>query len=212
MITRTGPFELGNYKVLVTGGSSGIGRETAILLSELGCTVVITGRRSDQLDSTLGKMNPGAHSAEPFDLMQLEAIPEWLRTLADRHGPFDAVIHAAGVRTTSPLRVLSLAALQETFRLNVDSAVMLAKGFRQKSCHTESSSLVFLSSAAALVGSSSISAYAASKAALIGLTKSLAIELAREGIRVNCIAPGVVQSEMTEEIRRTLSQEQFGTL
>ncbi len=102
--------------------------------------------------------------------------------------------------------------LHETFRVNVDSAVMLAKGFRQKDCHKESSSLVFLSSAAGLVGSPAISAYAASKAALIGLTKSLAIELAREGIRVNCIAPGIVESEMTDQIRRTLSDEQFGTL
>ena len=212
MTTRTNPFELDKYKVLVTGGSSGIGRETAILLSELGCTVVITARRSDRLESTLGQMRPGAHTAELFDLTNLEAIPEWVRTLANRHGPFDAIIHAAGVRTTSPLRVLSVEAFQQTFRINVDSAMMLAKGFRQKGCHKDSSGLVFLSSAAALVGSSAISAYAASKAALIGLAKSLAIELAREGIRVNCIAPGVVESEMTEEIRRTLSEEQFCTL
>lgn len=89
---------------------------------------------------------------------------------------------------------------------------MLAKGFRQKGCCTSASSIVLLSSASALVGAPAIAAYAASKAALIGLTRSLAIELAREGIRVNCIAPGMVQSEMTDGIRQTLSAEQFAAI
>jgi len=107
---------------------------------------------------------------------------------------------------------MSVDVLQQTFRVNLDSAVMLAKGFRQKGCCGTNSSMVFLSSASALVGVPATAAYAASKAALIGLTKSLASELSREGIRVNCIAAGMVQSEMTDQIRVAVGDQQFAAI
>ncbi len=209
MTPRRKPLDLTGRTVLVTGGSSGIGRETAVVLSELGCRVVVSGRRAEQLKATLVRMTDGAHATEPFDLADLDAIPAWIKSLADLYGPFDGLVHAAGIRKTVGLRGLSPEVLHETFRVNFDSAVILAKGFRQKRCCAPSSSVVFVSSVSAIVGSPGTSAYAASKAALIGLTRSLAIELAREGIRVNCIAPGMVQSEMTDQIRTSLSEEQF---
>jgi NAD(P)-dependent dehydrogenase (short-subunit alcohol dehydrogenase family) len=209
MYNRTNPLDLNGRTILVTGASSGIGRETAIVLSELRANVIVTGRSREQLEATVARMAPGNHALEPFDLTSLDAVPEWVRSLARQHGPFDGLVHAAGLRKTVGLRGLSVEVLHQTFRVNLDSAVMLAKGLRHKECRGQSSSLVFLSSVAALVGAPGTAAYAASKAAVIGLTKSLAGELAREGIRVNCIAPGMVQSEMTEQIRRTLTDEQF---
>jgi NAD(P)-dependent dehydrogenase (short-subunit alcohol dehydrogenase family) len=206
------PLDFTGRTVLVTGGSSGIGRETAIMLSELGSRVIVTGRRAEQLEVTLGRMAQGDHAVEPFDLVHLESIPEWVKSLAGRYGPFHGLAHAAGIRRTGPLRGLSIEVLHQTFCANLDSAVMLAKGFRQKGCCTAGSSIAFVSSASALVGSPATAAYAASKAALIGLTRSLAMELAREGIRVNCIAPGMVQSEMTNEIRQTLTAESFAAI
>jgi 3-oxoacyl-[acyl-carrier protein] reductase len=212
MANRMNPLDLTDRTVLVTGASSGIGRETAVVLSELGSRVIATGRRTDQLEITLGRLAEGVHASEPFDLTQAELIPEWVKSLAARYGPFYGLVHAAGIRKTSPLRGLSLDALHQTFSANLDSAVMLAKGFRQKGCCTERSSIAFISSVSAFAGAPAISAYAASKAALIGLTKSLAIELAREGIRVNCIAPGMVQSEMTDAIRLALTAEQYAAI
>lgn len=209
MTTRIKPLDLTGHTVLVTGGSSGIGRETAVVLSELGCRVVVTGRRADQLELTLRQMSEGTHAIEPFDLSNLDAIPEWIKSLADSYGPLRGLVHAAGIRKTVGLRGLSPEVLHETFRVNFDTAIILAKGFRQKRCCTPSSSIVFFSSVSAVVGSPGTSVYAASKAALIGLTRSLAIELAREGIRVNCIAPGMVKSEMTDQIRTSLTEEQF---
>jgi len=198
---------------LVTGASSGIGRETAIVLSQLGSRVVLTGRKPEQLEATLKLMAQGGHALEPFDLTQLDQIPEWIKTLAGRHGPFDGLVHSAGFRKTVALRSLSVDVLHQTFRVNLDSAVMLAKGFRQKGCCSSGrSSIVFMSSASALVGVPATAAYAAAKAALIGLTRSLASELAREGIRVNCIAAGMVQSEMTDQIRAALSDDQFAAI
>ena len=206
------PLDLTGRTVLVTGASSGIGRETAIVLSELGSRVLLTGRRTAQLEETLQRMANGDHAVEPFDLKELEAIPEWIKTITERHGPLHGLAHAAGIRKTAGLRGLSLAALHQTFRVNLDSAVMLAKGFRQKGCCGANTSIVFVSSASALVGSPATAAYAASKAALLGLSRSLAIELAREGIRVNCIAPGMVASEMTDQIQQALSGDQFAAI
>lgn len=206
---RAHPFDLTGSTVLVTGASSGIGRETAVVLSELGARVVVTGRRTDQLETTLGRMASGDHGLEPFDLADLEAIPDWVVGLAARYGPFRGVVHAAGIRKTIGLRGLSVDILHQTFRVNLDSAVMLAKGLRQKGCCEATGSVVFLSSVSAFVGAPATAAYASSKAALIGLTKSLASELARQGIRVNCIAAGMVESEMTDQIRATLTSDQF---
>jgi NAD(P)-dependent dehydrogenase (short-subunit alcohol dehydrogenase family) len=213
MVTNhTNPFDFTGRTVLVTGGSSGIGRETAVVLSELGARVIVTGRNTKQLERTRERMTSGDHALEPFDLNELEAIPGWIKNLAIRHGPIHGLVHAAGLRKTVGLRGLSVNVLHETFRTNLDSAVMLAKGVRQKGCRTANSSLVFVGSVAGLVGAPATAAYAASKAALIGLTRSLSCELAAEGIRVNCIAPGLVQSEMTEQIRLTLSESQFTAL
>jgi NAD(P)-dependent dehydrogenase (short-subunit alcohol dehydrogenase family) len=212
MPDRTNPFDLTGRRVLVTGGSSGIGRETAVVLSELGARVIVTGRRMDQLEATRGRMASGDHALEPFDLADLEAIPGWIKSLAATHGPLSGFVHAAGMQKTIALRGLSVDSLHETFRVNLDSAVMLAKGLRQKACCDATASMVFVSSVRALVGAPATAAYAASKAALIGLTKSLAIELAREGIRVNCIAAGMVTSEMTDRIRASLTNDQFDAI
>lgn len=206
------PFDLTSRTVLVTGSSSGIGREMAIVLSQLGAHVILTGRKPAELESTRAQMGDGDHHIEPFDLIDLEAIPDWVKRLTSRFGPLHGMVHAAGIRKTVALRGLSLPTLQETFRVNVDTAVMLAKGFRQKGCCAKNASIVLISSVAALSGSSAACAYAASKAALIGLTRSLAIELASERIRVNCLCPGIVNTGMTDDIRKTLSDEMFASL
>ena len=209
---RIKPLDLSNRTVVVTGASSGIGRETAVVLSELGCRVILSGRRVEQLQATLELMTGGNHSLERFDLNGLESIPAWVKSLASQYGPLDGLVHSAGVQKTIGLRGLTVEVLHETFRVNLDSAIMLAKGFRQRECCRARSSIVFLSSVSALVGLPATAAYAASKAAIVGLTRSLASELVRDGIRVNCIAPGMVQSEMSEQIRSALSTEQFASI
>jgi len=94
-------------------------------------------------------------------------------------------------------------------KTNLSSAVMLARGFTQKSCSVRGGSIVFLSSVLALAGSPGAAVYSASKAALIGLTRSLAVELSRDGYRVNCVAPGYVRSAMTDQARESMLPEQF---
>jgi len=203
------PMDLSGRHILVTGASSGIGRQTSILISKLGAKVTISGRNQEQLDNTIALLEGTGHRSAAFDLNNVSRIPTWIREQAAIGGMFHGAVHVAGLRQTIPLRVLELDSIDEMMRVNFSSGVMLARGFRQKGCRAPGEgSLVFLGSIAGLVGDVGITAYAASKAALLGLTRSLAVELAAEGIRVNAVAPGIVASEMWQRQKAGLTPEQ----
>lgn len=203
------PMDLSGRAVLVTGASSGIGRDTSVLLSELGARVVLTGRDSVKLEDTLSEMTGKGHTIEPFDLRTADQIPSWLKAVTSKVGPLDGMAHCAGVHSHRPLRVLDTEKFEEVQRVNVTASMMLAKGFRQKDCRAAGASIVLLSSVAGLVGQPGIAAYAASKSAVVGLTRCLALELASEQIRVNCIAPAMVKTEMSDRWFNSLTPEQI---
>lgn len=205
------PLDLSGRTIVVTGASSGIGRETSIVLGELGARLVLAGRRRDELERTAAALPPGDHRIESFELTNLDAIPAWLKGVADAIGPLDDLVHSAGVHFTLPLRATTPQQFSDLMRVNVDAAFALAKGFRQKGVRRagSSSGVVFLSSVMGIVGQTGISAYSASKGALVSLTKSLALELARENIRVNAVAPGVVRTRMAEGVEQKLLAEQY---
>ena len=190
------PMDLSGRTVLVTGASSGIGRATSILLSRLNAKVILVARNTERLGETLSSLEGFGHHCEPFDLASLDAIPGWLKGVASRHGLLDGAVHCAGTFGVVPLRTLTSTFLERMLQVNLNAAIMLAKGLRQKGCHAERCSLVLISSVAGMRGHAALSAYTATKAALIGVTKSLAMELAREGIRVNVVSPGVIATEM----------------
>ena len=194
------PMDLSGRAILVTGASSGIGRETAILLSQLNARVILVARNRERLEETRGLLEGAGHEIEVFDVTSLDAVAGWMKTLAARCGPLHGVVHSAGKSGVAPLRILSAAQVEEILQVNLHASIFLAKGFRQKGCHAEGASLVLISSVAGLRGHAGLAAYTASKAALIGLTKSLALEVAREGIRVNCVAPGLVATAMSEKL------------
>ncbi len=206
----TNPMDLTGRRILVTGASSGIGRETAILLSELGAAVIVSGRDPERLNHTVTQLAGPGHHAAPFNLDDLESIPGWVRDLTADHGPLDGLVHSAGLHSAAPLRTIGPAAMDKLMRVNVYAAAMLARGFRQKGSRTQApGSIVFVGSVAGIVGEPGISAYSASKAALMGMARSLAIELAPERIRVNVAVPGFVESEMSDRLKQSLTPEQF---
>jgi NAD(P)-dependent dehydrogenase (short-subunit alcohol dehydrogenase family) len=170
-----------------------------MMMSELGASVLLLGRNEDELEKTKVSLRPHAqHAVRVFDLKESDGIADVLKEEAARLGPFNGLVHSAGLHSHTPLRYLKQAEMDQLFQVNVSAAIALARGFRQKSVRAEKANIVYLASAAGLVGQPGISLYSASKGAIIALTKSLAIELAREHIRVNCVAPGVVETEMTE--------------
>jgi NAD(P)-dependent dehydrogenase (short-subunit alcohol dehydrogenase family) len=198
--------------VLVTGASSGIGRDTAILLSELGARVVLTARNLERLKETHSRMEGGGHSIEVFDLDNADKIPGWLKSVTAKCGPLDGLVHCAGAVHTIPVALASVPKIESLMRTNVTSAIMLVRAFRAPGCANRGSGIVFLSSTSGIVGVPNISTYSATKAALIGFARSAALELATSGFRLNCVAPGLVQTEMLDRSREVMTDEQFEAL
>jgi NAD(P)-dependent dehydrogenase (short-subunit alcohol dehydrogenase family) len=206
------PLDLSGRVVLVTGASSGIGRDAAQLLSQLCARIVLVGRDSGRLTEAFSELAGNGHRIEPFDLSAAEQIPRWIKDVVSNVGPLSGVVHCAGVHSHRPLKVLDVKKFEEVQRLNTTASMMLVKGFRQKGCYSGAGSIVLLSSVVALVGQPGIAAYAASKAAVIGLTRCLALELAPERIRVNCVAPAMVKTDMTEHLFESLTPEQVSSI
>jgi NAD(P)-dependent dehydrogenase (short-subunit alcohol dehydrogenase family) len=189
--------------VLVTGASSGIGRAIAHALVADGATVIASGRDAARLAATSAdSAAPSRCIADARDLARdPEGIDAWVGELARRYGPLSGIVHSAGVLGTTPLRVLKLEAAARVIELNVLAFVMLAKGLAADGVsNPRGATLVAMSSVASLRGLSSSVAYSASKGALNAAVQSLAIELAPLGIRCNAILPGVVETEMTEDV------------
>lgn len=213
MTETRNPLDLSGRHILVTGASSGIGRETAILLGELNARLLLVARNRERLEQVLSRTPGERHRAEVFDLTSLDEMPSWLQRLAADAGPLDGLVHSAGVHSGAvPLQFLSAKRTDEVLRSNLGSALMLAKALRQKGCAGPGASIVFLASVSALAGAPGLAAYSASKAALLGLTRSLAVELAPAGLRVNCVAPGFVRTEMTERLKESFTAGQFARI
>jgi NAD(P)-dependent dehydrogenase (short-subunit alcohol dehydrogenase family) len=161
------------------------------------------------LEETRCLLEGTGHEAEAFDLCGYERIPHWIRDLAKRYGPFDGLVHSAGIQMTATLKTMEAEHVEVLWRTNVMASLWLAKGYRHPEANNSGGSLVFISSIAGLVGQPALCAYSASKAAVIGLTRSAAVELARQKIRVNCIAPAHVATRMSLEFGAGLTSEQY---
>ena len=205
----TNLVDLSGKNIIVTGASSGIGRETCLLLGELGATLALVGRNRARLEETLKLLKSSGHVVECIDLSDVDDIPQRVKAISEQIGSLNGLVHCAGIRKTLPLKSVGSKSICETFDINVGAALGLMRGLRQKSVRAGEVSAVLVSSVAGLVGEPAISVYSASKGALISMARSLAVELAGERIRVNCVAPGLVQTAMADEIAASLTPEQF---
>jgi NAD(P)-dependent dehydrogenase (short-subunit alcohol dehydrogenase family) len=206
------PLNLSGRTILVTGASSGIGRETCRVLDKLGAKLIMAARDKARLDQTGDLLSNAGHRAELFDLSAVDEIPTWLQRVAAESGPLHGFVHSAGLHLARPVRFLTSNDVEKIMRINVFAALALTKAFRQKGVYTTNSSIVFISSVMGLVGQKGVSAYSATKGALISLARSLALELAGDRIRVNCVAPGQVKTEMADRMNSILSQDKFAAI
>jgi NAD(P)-dependent dehydrogenase (short-subunit alcohol dehydrogenase family) len=206
------PLDMTGRSVLVTGASSGLGRAIALTLAQLGAKVVVHGRDRARIDQTLAMLPGTGHAGSVFELANYDDIPAWVGSLVATTGPFSGVVHSAGILTVAPVKVLSKRILGPMMDVNVNAAVALGRGLRTPGNHTKESSLVFLSSVAAFAGSTAQVAYSATKGALVSLTKSMAVEFARERIRVNSVAPATIRTEMVTKYSRSVPQSQIDAL
>ena len=194
---------------LVTGASSGLGRATARYLALAGARVLLNGRSLEQLHATLETLEGSGHQILPKALGDLDEACDWLVSVAKQHGPLDGIVHSAGIQHALPIRSMKHAHFESMMGVNVESAVGLIKGFRQKRVHAEGGAVVLISSVMGLVGQPLQAGYSATKGAIIALVRSAALETAKDGIRVNCIAPAVVETEMIEGLKSSMTPEQF---
>ncbi|MGQ9371555.1 SDR family NAD(P)-dependent oxidoreductase [Azospirillum sp. A39] len=208
----SGPVDLAGARVLVTGASAGIGRATAVLLARAGARVVLNGRDEGRLAETRAALDGEGHRTAPFDLADGDAVPAWLKEQATLAGPFDGIAHCAGLQVGKPVRAVDQAFFDQTLHANLLSALALARGFRQKGCHGPRGAMVLVASVAAFIGQPGNVVYAASKGGLVAAARGLAMELLRDGIRVNCVAPAMVETEMMERFRRTTTADQFAAI
>ena len=206
------PMSLEGRTVLVTGASSGIGRETAVVLSKLGARLVLSGRNPERLQQTLDQLEARDHAVEVLELTPVPDLSGWMKGLAQKVGGLHGLVHSAGINVTKPLPSLKPPDMRGILEINVNAAVELARAFRQRSVCAAGASIVFVSSIMALAGAPATVAYAASKGALNALARSMAVELAREKIRVNTVAPGHVGTEMSDRLRDLLTPERYAMI
>lgn len=191
---------------MVTGASSGIGRGCAIVAASRGARVVLVGRDEGRLRETESQLAGSGHTVAAFDLQQTDAIVDWMKQFTELGG----LVHAAGIQVTTPLRALTVEQHLSVMRVNLDAALFLTKGFRQRGVLASGGgSVVYIASVMAFAGKAAIPSYTASKGALVSMARALAIELARDNVRVNCVAPGLVPSAIADEMERTMTAEQF---
>jgi NAD(P)-dependent dehydrogenase (short-subunit alcohol dehydrogenase family) len=194
-------FSLDNKNILVTGASSGIGTSCCIICAEFGANLIILGRSQRKLDQTLEKLKSGNHFVLSYDLMNIEGIEKALEEPLNKYGKIHGFIHSAGIDITRPLSSLRQIDYQAIFNTNVISGFEIAKILSKKQfCSPDGASYIFIASVMGMVGESGKIAYSASKGALLAGCRSMALELAAKKIRVNCISPAIVQTELVKNL------------
>ena len=189
------PFSLEGKTVIVTGASSGIGRQCAIDCSKMRAKVVLVARNKERLKETLSQMEGDGHIVMPFDLTNFKSIPQIINDIVSQNGPLDGVINCAGISTTEPLKLTTKERLDEFFQANVYSAVMLSKEVcKMKNYNKNGCSIIMFASVMGIVGESMKSSYSLTKGALISGVRSLACEYAKKNIRFNCVSPGIIET------------------
>ena len=187
------PFSLEGKMILVTGASSGIGRCVAIECSKMGARMVITGRNKERLDETFGQLQGEGHISIAADMTRYEDVVR----IVDNVPVLDGVSHNAGITKVVMVKHLQSSDLNNILNTNTISPILLTQLLVKNRKINRDSSIVFTSS---LSGNYCVhygeSMYAASKGAISGFAKGAALDLSRSRIRVNCVCPGIVRTNI----------------
>ena len=188
--------DLTDRTILVAGASSGMGAETAVLCSELGAKLVLIARREDKLREVMQKLQGEGHSYYSFDLNELDNIEVFVKSVVKETGALDGMVYSAGIPGTRPLKMLKPAALSEVMNINFSAFVELIRCVTKKNMFNSGMSIVGISSISSTMGSLGKTAYCSSKAAMDSATRCMAKELAPNGIRVNTVCPGIIETAL----------------
>lgn len=211
------PFSLNGKTILVTGASSGIGRAIAIETSKMGATVIITARNEARLSETLSLMSGENHKLILADLSSEDDLNKLVSDLPALNG----LVHCAGLTIPKPFHFYSKENIQTVMGVNFEAPVFLTQALIKQKKISKHASIVFISSISGVyVSYMAGSIYSASKGAINGIAKGMALELSSKGIRVNSVNPGMVQTnilsqgvvsdEQLEEDRKKYPLKRYG--
>ena len=198
-----------NQTILITGASSGIGFATAQRLAVEGARIIAVARESAKLEQAISQWDePQRHVPLPFDAREEKAVEAAAATIRESYKPLHGAVLCAGKHLLRPVQALNTACINDLLASNLTSTLLCSKLFL-RCTGPEGGSLVWLSSVAALTGSPAEALYAAAKGALISACRSVAAEFAPRKIRVNVVAPGVVETPMSHAWMQHLTPEQL---
>lgn len=201
-------FNLKNKNIIVTGASSGIGRQCAITFNQLGANLILIARNEERLKETYNKLDKGNHLIFSQEITEYDKLKEIVNTAVDKIGKISGFVHSAGIEMTVQLRSMTPSYYENMFATNVISGFELARIIsKKKYLDKKGVSFIFISSVMGMLGQSGKIGYCASKGALISGSKAIALELAKKNIRVNCVLPGVVETEMSNKMFENLPEE-----
>jgi len=181
---------------LITGGGSGLGKAMAIRFAANGIITLIVGRNEDKLKQSMQEIGENCH-AMVCDVTNLAAIPDFVKSIVERFGQIDILVNNAGINQKKDFTEVTDEEFQNVMMTNLSSVFTLSREVVKQMLKQGSGSIINISSMAAQYGIPKVIAYSASKTAIEGLTRAMAVELSPKGIRVNAIAPGFIFSEMT---------------
>lgn len=190
------PFSLSGKQIFVTGASSGIGKGIALACANMGATVILNGRNSARLEDVLSQLAGSGHAIFPVDLGDRDAVS----TMVEELPKLDGVVMCAGVANRIPCKSITEADFNYVIKTNLESPILLQAELLAKKKINKAASIVFIASRAYESPSMGNAVYSASKGAVVSYAKCLALELAPRQIRVNCICPGMVWTDLITNV------------
>lgn len=181
---------------IVTGGGSGLGFAIAQKFTENGVTTIIAGRSKQKLDIAKEKLGENCH-AITCDVSDLKSIPAFVESVVKEFGKIDILVNNAGINSKKEFTEVTDDDFQHVMQTNLNAVFAMSREVVKQMLTVKSGSIINISSMAAQYGIPKVIAYSASKTAIDGMTRAMAVELSPKGIRVNSIAPGFIYSDMT---------------
>lgn len=196
-------YNLIGKRILITGASSGIGREVAVLAADFGAELVITGRDVERLKHTFSLLKPDNHRILVADLTN----PKEISSLVEQTGKIDGLVHSAGLAAYMPVQFINEKNIDQLLKINYMAPVLLTSSMLRKKYINQGGSVVFLSSISTCYPAFGSALYTSSKSALEGFSKALAVEVAPKKIRSNCLLPTFVETSLLDGARKTVDTQ-----